>query len=145
MLPIAAENNLSEITFAVKISKDKREDSENKAGYYKFRWFTPGGEIDLCGHTTLAYSCVIMNYYEKDLGTIVFDTLSEELTVNRKRDAPTDIVYEPDFHGYDLKSVEIAEEIIELIGEKPVEAYLGRDLIYVLEDENFVLKVNLYV
>ena len=38
MLSIAKENNLSETAFAVK----------NDNGSYKLRWFTPGGEIDLC-------------------------------------------------------------------------------------------------
>jgi PhzF family phenazine biosynthesis protein len=43
MQKIAMENNLSETAFAVK---------ENNS--YRLRWFTPGGEIDLCGHATLA-------------------------------------------------------------------------------------------
>lgn len=42
MQKIAGENNLSETAFAVK----------EGAGYH-LRWFTPGGEIDLCGHATL--------------------------------------------------------------------------------------------
>ena len=55
MLLIARENNLSETAFAVK----------GEGNHYKLRWFTPGGEIDLCGHATLACAFVIMNYYEK--------------------------------------------------------------------------------
>lgn len=43
MMDIARENNLSETAFAVK-----------KQDRYHLRWFTPAGEIDLCGHTTLA-------------------------------------------------------------------------------------------
>ena len=39
MLNIAKENNFSETAFAVK-EKDR----------YHLRWFTPGGEIDFCGH-----------------------------------------------------------------------------------------------
>lgn len=42
MQKIALENNLAETAFAVK---------EN--GCYRLRWFTPGGEIDLCGHAVL--------------------------------------------------------------------------------------------
>ena len=49
MMKITIENNLSETAFAVK-ENDK----------YKLRWFTPGGEIDLCGHATLACAYVIM-------------------------------------------------------------------------------------
>ena len=43
MQKIAVENNFSETAFAV-----KSDDG------YDLRWFTPGGEIDLCGHATLA-------------------------------------------------------------------------------------------
>ena len=43
MMDITRENNLSETAFAVK-----------KQDRYHLRWFTPAGEIDLCGHATLA-------------------------------------------------------------------------------------------
>lgn len=43
MMNITRENNLSETAFAVK-----------KQDRYHLRWFTPAGEIDLCGHATLA-------------------------------------------------------------------------------------------
>lgn len=49
MQAIAIENNLSETAFTVK---------EGEA--YKLRWFTPGGEIDLCGHATLGTSFVLL-------------------------------------------------------------------------------------
>ena len=66
MQNIAIENNLSETAFAVRKGD----------GRYHLRWFTPGGEVDLCGHATLGTSFVIANYYEPELSTIVFDTLS---------------------------------------------------------------------
>ena len=50
MLNITKENNLSETAFAVK---------KKSAGYF-LRWFTPGGEVDLCGHATLGTAFVIM-------------------------------------------------------------------------------------
>lgn len=50
---IAVENNLSETAFAVK-----------NAGSYGLRWLTPGSEIDLCGHATLATAYVLMRFYE---------------------------------------------------------------------------------
>ena len=135
MLSIAKENNLSETAFAI---KQETKDSVN-AIHYKLRWFTPGGEIELCGHATLACAFVIMNYYEKNLKTVVFDTLSGELTVNRKNDE----LYELNFPAYDLKKVEITDEMIELIGKKPTEAYLGRDLMCVFDDEEFILSADL--
>lgn len=65
MISITKENNLSEIPFAVK-----------ETGNYHLRWFTPGGEIDLCGHATLATAFVIMNYIDSSLNQVSFDTLS---------------------------------------------------------------------
>lgn len=53
---IARENNLSETAFTV-----KNDD------YYELRWFTPGGEIDLCGHATLATAFVLFQFKEKKL------------------------------------------------------------------------------
>ena len=129
MLLIARENNLSETAFAVK----------GEGNHYKLRWFTPGGEIDLCGHATLACAFVIMNYYERSVKTVIFDTLSGKLTVNRKNGD----LYELDFPAYDLKKVEITDEIVELIGKKPIEAYLGRDLMCVFDDEEFILSADL--
>ena len=76
MMNITRENNLSETAFAVKVGEEK----------YHLRWFTPGGEIDLCGHATLGTAFVIMNYYDKKLDQVSFDTLSGELIV--KRQAP---------------------------------------------------------
>ena len=43
MMRLAMENNLSETAFLVR---------EGEA--WHLRWFTPGTEVDLCGHATLA-------------------------------------------------------------------------------------------
>lgn len=70
MMAITLENNLSETAFAVK---------ENNA--YYLRWFTPGGEIDLCGHATLACAYVILRFYETDWQEVYFKTKSGLLHV----------------------------------------------------------------
>ena len=129
MMSITIENNLSETAFTVK-EGDK----------YKLRWFTPGGEIDLCGHATLACAYVVMNKIEPNLKTVTFSTMSGDLIVNRKDD-----LYEMDFPAYDLKHVEITDAMVDTIGAKPVEAYMGRDLLCVFDDEKTVreLKPNL--
>ena len=46
LLAIAAENNLSETAFLVPDPSD--------AADFELRWFTPGAEVRLCGHATLA-------------------------------------------------------------------------------------------
>ena len=123
MQAIAKENNLSETAFALKI----------KEGHYHLRWFTPKEEIDLCGHATLATAYVIMNYYENDLEEVYFDTLSGVLMVKKK-----EVLYEMDFPAYQLKEVAVTKEMVEAIGVKPLQAFMGRDLVCVLETEAMV-------
>lgn len=65
MQKIAIENNLSETAFAVP-----------EGSRWRLRWFTPGGEIDLCGHATLATAYVLFRFYLPEAEEIVFDTLS---------------------------------------------------------------------
>lgn len=122
MMNITIENNLSETAFTVK-EGDK----------YKLRWFTPGGEIDLCGHATLACAYIVMNYIETDLKTVTFDTMSGDLIVNRKDD-----LYEMDFPAYDLKQVKVTQDMTDALGAKPVAAYMGRDLLCIFDDEKIV-------
>lgn len=122
MQKIAGENNLSETAFAVKTGER-----------YHLRWFTPGGEIDLCGHATLGTAFVLFNYFEKDAESITFDTMSGPLTVVKKGDR-----YEMDFPAYELKPVPVTDDMADAIGFRPTEAWMGRDLVCVLENEDAV-------
>lgn len=119
---ITKENNLSETAFAVK-----------DGNHYHLRWFTPGGEIDLCGHATLATAFVLANFYEPEKTSYTFETLSGQLIVNRKEE-----MYEMDFPAYELESVIITDELVETLGFRPIEAYIARDLVCVVDDEEFV-------
>ncbi|MFP9129311.1 PhzF family phenazine biosynthesis protein [Niallia sp. BSM11] len=123
---IAKENNLSETAFAVKTG-DK----------YHLRWFTPGGEIDLCGHATLATAFVLANFYTKEAKQWIFQTLSGDLTVLKKGD-----LFEMDFPSRMPAKIDISNNIINALGVTPVAAYLARDLMLVLEDENNVLQAT---
>lgn len=122
MQKIAMENNLSETAFAVKTGER-----------YHLRWFTPGGEIDLCGHATLGTAFVLFNYFEKDAKSITFDTMSGALTVVKNGDR-----LEMDFPAYDLKSIPVTDAMADAIGVRPVEAWMGRDLVCVLDSEDAV-------
>ena len=93
MQSITIENNLSETAFAYKNGEK-----------YNLRWFTPGGEIDLCGHATLGTAYVVFNFVEPDIDTVTFSTMSGDLTVVRKED-----MYELVFPAYDLKEVEVTD------------------------------------
>ena len=125
MLKIAIENNLSETAFAVK-------EGEN----YHLRWFTPGGEIDLCGHATLGTSYVLFSFFEKEATSITFNTMSGPLTVVKKGD-----LLEMDFPAYELKEVPVTDQMEEIFGVRPVEAWLGRALLCVFEKEADVVNM----
>lgn len=119
---VAKENNLSETAFAVK-----------EGDRYHLRWFTPGGEVDLCGHATLATAFVILNYCEPQSEGVRFRTMSGELSVIRKGE-----LYEMDFPAYSLERVEVTPQMTDAIGAEPLEAYMGRDLLCVFDDEEVI-------
>lgn len=122
MQKITQENNLAETAFTV-----REEDG------YHLRWFTPGGEIDLCGHATLGTAFILFRYYEPDKDRITFQTQSGPLEVIR-----TDGLYEMDFPAYRLEQVEVTDEMEAAIGIRPVEAWKGRDLVCVLDSEDSI-------
>lgn len=122
MMNITRENNFSETAFIVKDSNGK----------HKLRWFTPGGEIDLCGHATLASAYVIMRFYE-NVNEVTFETLSGDLNVKKHDD-----LYAMNFPAYTLAPVEVNESIISALGFVPESAYMGRDLLCVMKSESEV-------
>lgn len=122
MINIAKENNFSETAFTV------QED-----GAYRLRWFTPGGEIDLCGHATLTTAFVIMQFYEMDRNLIVFHTLSGDLMVERQGDT-----YEMDLPAFISEKIPVTDQMTEALGERPIEAYLSRDILFVMDSEDAV-------
>jgi PhzF family phenazine biosynthesis protein len=69
---IAAENNLAETAYLVPQNGD-----------YKLRWFTPGTEVPLCGHATLASAAVVMERLEPTRTHVVFHSASGPLPVKR--------------------------------------------------------------
>lgn len=73
MQHIAAENNLSETAFFVQ-----------NGGVIEIRWFTPKGEVPLCGHATLATAHVIFNSLGWPTNEIAFHSASGPLSVSRE-------------------------------------------------------------
>jgi PhzF family phenazine biosynthesis protein len=73
---VAAENNLSETAFFVPGS-----------ARYDLRWFTPRGEVRLCGHATLGAAHVVLNLLTPESNMVQFETRhSGVLTVCRDGD-----------------------------------------------------------
>lgn len=126
MQKIAIENNLSETAFTVK-----------KDDYFELRWFTPDREIDLCGHATLATAFVLFNYYGELGPTLRFTSQSGDLFVTKNGEN-----YYMDFPNILPKKVEILPEYEVALGAKIKEAYLARDLFFVLESEETVVNLH---
>ncbi|MDD6706373.1 MAG: PhzF family phenazine biosynthesis isomerase, partial [Olsenella sp.] len=116
MQDIAKENRFSETAFVVR----------EQQGWH-LRWFTPGGEIDFCGHATLGTAFVLFRFYCPDAASIAFDTQVGRCSVERQGD-----LYVMDFPSYACTAVPVTDAMEAAIGVRPKEAYLDRDLMLVL-------------
>lgn len=126
MRSISVENNFSETAFAVP-----------EGDGYRLRWFTPGGEIDFCGHATLGAAFVLFNFYCPEREEIAFLTRVGTLCVTRGGDA-----FEMDFPAYAPNPVAVTDEMAEALGARPLEAYLDRDLLLVMDSEEAVRQLK---
>lgn len=126
LMSITRENNLPETAFAVP-----------EGDGYRLRWFSPSQEVNLCGHATLAAAYVITRFISPELERVKFQTLSGELTVEKKGD-----LLEMDFPAFQLKQLEVTDEIADALGVRPVEVWRARDLLCVLEKEEDVVSLS---
>lgn len=97
----------------------------------------PSGEIDLCGHATLAAAFVITEFISPGLDVVLFDTLSGRLTVRKRGE-----LLEMDFPAYQLKRLEVTDQITEALGARPSEVWRARDLLCVFEDPETVIRLE---
>ena len=119
---LARENSLSETAFLV-----------GGDGRYRLRWFTPGTEVELCGHATLASAFTIMELVEPGIPEVRFDTVSGELVVRREG-----AVFTMDLPAYALEEIPVTDAMEKAFGVRPSRAMLGLDLICVFDDEQAV-------
>ena len=122
MEKIAIENNLSETAFIVR-----------EGDRYHIRWFTPGGEVDLCGHATLASSYILSRFYDTASHEYAFTSLSGDLYVRRHDD-----LFELDFPCRMPEEIELSDRMKLALNGLSAKAYLDRDLMLVLESEEAV-------
>jgi PhzF family phenazine biosynthesis protein len=73
MLAIAAEKNLPATAFLVPGD-----------AAWAIRWFAPAGELELCGHATLASGYVVLNVLHPDRSLVEFDSAAGRLEVRRE-------------------------------------------------------------
>lgn len=129
MQQLAMENNLSETVFFVP-SKDKGAD-------YDIRWFTPGLEINLCGHATLASAYVIFEILKEKKKKIVFNSKSGLLAVNKKKN-----ILEMNFPSWKPERMdEYPAELLASLGDPEIAGvYKNRDYLVELLNEDAIRK-----
>ncbi|GEA50961.1 putative isomerase [Vibrio inusitatus NBRC 102082] len=123
---IAQENNLSETAFFV---------AEGKG--YSLRWFTPGGEVDLCGHATLAAAHVLFKHLGYSDDVIAFHTISGALLVGKSGTG-----YSMSFPASNIQPIDASSDLISALGVTPVETLSDFDYVVVLENESQVASVS---
>ena len=117
MQKIAIENNYSETAFVVK----------KETGRYDLKWFTPGSEVKLCGHATLATAFVLTQFAYPGEDTLRFDTLSGELTVTRDGE-----YYTLNFPKGNLERIPVDQAILRASNDLAKEAYRNNGTVLVL-------------
>lgn len=127
MQNIAIENNLAETAFFVQ-----------KEGIYEIRWFMPSGEINLCGHATLASAFVIFNYLNHPTDEIIFSSQSGELRAARSEDGLITL----NFPAWKNKPIDVPTEIFTAFKHRPIAAFATRDLLLIFETEQQILELN---
>lgn len=120
MQALARENNQAETAFLRRTDDPARFD---------LRWFTPGLEVDLCGHATLASAHVLMRELGVDVARLRFDSRSGPLFVARADEA-----YAMDFPADAPRRTGPVEGLAEALGVEPVEVWAARYLVAVLPD-----------
>ncbi|MCL4165466.1 UNVERIFIED_CONTAM: hypothetical protein GTU68_008527, partial [Idotea baltica] len=126
MQSIAIENNLSETAYAKRIANCE----------YQLRWFTPGGEVDLCGHATLATAYVLHKEYNLG-GPYVFKTRSGKLIVSESGGQ-----YHMDFPSDHAQSCSDSK-IEGVLSEEILECFVGKeDYLAILKNEKAVESCN---
>ncbi len=125
MQNVAREMKHSETAFCVPM----------KDGAFELRWFTPAGEVRLCGHATLAAAHVLWEEGRLERRRAArFSTLSGELTA-----APLGRQIELDFPAREPAEAEAPAGLVEALGQVPL--WVGRDpddYVLVLENEDAV-------
>jgi len=131
MQRIAMENNLSETAFFVPSSQPGID--------YELRWFTPGIEINLCGHATLGSAWIIFNKLDFRKDTIHFNCKSGKLSVEKRGD-----VLHMDFPSWPPERFnDYPEELLKALKvNEVVGVYKNRDVLVELQNEEQVKKCS---
>ncbi|WP_436856795.1 PhzF family phenazine biosynthesis protein [Citrobacter tructae] len=124
LLKMSKQHNQSETAYFVPTEKG-----------FELRWFTTQGEINLCGHATLAAAHVIFEYLDYPDAIIHFDTrFVGPLTVTRNGEWLT-----LDFPAWKTESVTPPSLLLKALGiTECKEVRVARDYMVVLENQRQV-------
>ncbi len=128
LFKITKENAVAETAFFI-----------NKGEKIHLRWFTPEIEMDLCGHATLATAHCLKTILNYKSDTIIFETLSGDLTVRVKND-----FYYLDFPSRMPMESSLPENISKSLNIQPKEVLKSRDYVLVYDSEEDIknIKIN---
>ena len=122
MQSIAAENSLVLTAFFTPTP-----------GGYHIRWFTPTVELELCGHATLASAHVVFEHLDRDLQSVMFESKSGVLRVDRLDD-----VLELDFPALPATWIDAMPALASALGASPLETWRAKSLVAVFGAERDV-------
>ena len=128
MQKIATENNVSETAFFVKEGDD-----------YRIRWFAPKGEVDLCGHATLASAFVLFNYLDEGRESIDFRYKKGTLTVKKAANGALTLILDAKMPTPDSEYLTLFNATI---GEEPIQVLRGLDYILIYENEEIIRNIK---
>ena len=125
MQSIASENNLSETAFILKSGLDQ----------YDIQWFTPDGEVDLCGHATLASAHFLFERKLVNSRTVFFNSKSGRLPVYKHADG----LLEMDFPAQTFEPCQAPPRLLSGLRVDVKETYRSMDYLVILENQQQVL------
>ena len=122
MLSLARENNQAETAYLVRTGDPAR---------FALRWFTPGREVPLCGHATLASAHILATELGVAADAIAFETLRSGLLTVRRDDER----YEMDFPADPPKRVATPDGLGRALGAEPTECWGGAAYLVAVFDD----------
>ena len=126
MQSIASENNLPETAFVIP-----------EGPLFKIRWFTPGIEVDLCGHATLASAHVLFRHKNFTGSKIEFHSNSGLLTVEKNGD-----ILVLDFPARPPIPCTKPAGLHQALGQQPIEVLSARDYLVLFPSEEIIRKLK---
>ena len=131
MQSIALENNLSETAYFYPEGDE-----------FHLRWFTPGLEVNLCGHATLATAHVLFTELNYNRTTMLFNTRSGVLKVEKLEEGKYLMDF-PSDHAVKIDDNDLIKRIEAALAIKINELWKGSDdYLAIVESQSIIEKLE---